>query len=264
MLSYDFMKNAFLAVLLITPLFGLVGTMVVNNKLAFFSDALGHSALTGIALGVLLGIPDPLISMGIFSIIFAILLNSIKHSGIASNDTVISVFSSASIALGLVLLSRSGSFAKYSSYLLGDILTIDTNQIKLMAVIFVVVLIFWLLFFNKLLSASTNASLSRSRGINIKFIETLFIVLIAMIVTVSIKWTGILLINSLLILPAAASRNISRNIRQYHLFSVIFSTFSGLSGLTLSFYLNLAAGPVIVLLSAIVFFITFLFRKIKL
>ena len=114
-IQYDFMKNALLAVLIITPLFGILGTMIVNNRMAFFSDALGHSALTGMAVGVIFGVTDAGLSMVIFAAVFALLLNKIRHSGIAANDTVISVFSSLSTALGLVILSRGGSFSKYSA-----------------------------------------------------------------------------------------------------------------------------------------------------
>ena len=255
------MKNAFLAVLLVSPLFGLIGTIVVNNKLAFFSDALGHSALTGIAIGTLLGIGNPIISMSIFSILFALLLNSIKRSGIYSNDTIISVFSSSSVALGLVLLSLFSSFSDYSAYLIGDILTIKTDELIYMSIAFGVTILYWLFCFNKLLAVSTNTSLAKSRNININLTETFFVILIAMIVTISIKWVGILIINSLLILPAAASRNISKNMREYHVYSVIFSIISGLLGLTAAYYANLAAGPTIVLISAAIFFITFLLRR---
>ncbi len=111
-IQYDFMKNALLAVLIITPLFGILGTMIVNNRMAFFSDALGHSALTGMAVGVLFSMSDKSLSMVIFAVVFSLLLNKIRHSGIAANDTVISVFSSLSTALGLVILSRGGNFSK--------------------------------------------------------------------------------------------------------------------------------------------------------
>ena len=105
-IQYDFMKNALLAVLIITPLFGILGTMIVNNRMAFFSDALGHSALTGMAVGIIFGVSDAGISMVVFAVIFALLLNKIRHYSIAENDTVISVFSSLSTADGLVILSR--------------------------------------------------------------------------------------------------------------------------------------------------------------
>ena len=113
-LGYTFMKNALLAMLLITPLFGMLGTMAVDNKMAFFSDALGHSALTGIAIGVVLGWQNQLASMLLFGILWAVLITFVKHNSKMSADTIISVFSSAGLALGIVILSANGGFAKYS------------------------------------------------------------------------------------------------------------------------------------------------------
>ena len=123
-LHYTFMKNALIAILLLTPLFGMLGTMAVDNKMAFFSDALGHSALTGIAIGVVLGWQSQMSAMLLFGILWAVLITFVKHHSKMSADTIISVFSSTSIALGLVVLSRGGAFAKYSSVLVGDVLSV--------------------------------------------------------------------------------------------------------------------------------------------
>jgi zinc transport system permease protein len=255
--EYSFMKNALAAVLIITPLFGILGTMIVNNKMAFFSDALGHSAITGIAIGTIFGIADTNLSMFVFAIVFALLLNRIKRRKTVSTDTVISVFASLSMAIGLVILSRGGNFSKYSVLLVGDILSITREEIALLFLIFVVTLVFWLLCYNKLQAVSVNESLAKSKKININLIEDIFSVLIALIVMFSVKWVGILIINALLILPAAASRNFSSNVREYHLFSIIISVFSGLIGLITSYYLGTATGPTIVVYASIIFFFTF-------
>ena len=257
MLSHDFMRLAFAAVLLITPLFGLMGTLVVDNKLAFFSDALGHSALTGVALGVLLGIPDPVVSMILFSLLFAYLLQRIQRSSATSNDTLISVFSSTAIALGLALLSRAGQFARYSAYLIGDILTVQKSDLALLTFVFGVVVLFWALFYNQMLAMSVNRLMAATRGVRVNLLQTAFLLLTALVVTVSIKWVGILVINSLLILPAAAARNIARNVRQYHGLSVLFSLLSGILGLVLAWELNISAGPAIVLPGSVIFFGTY-------
>lgn len=261
MLQYEFMKHALLAILIITPLFGIIGTVIVNNKMAFFSDALGHSALTGIAIGALLGVTNPTISMIIFGIIFALLLNKIKDLKITSRDTIISVFSSTALAFGLVILSKNGNFAKFSNYLIGDILSISLSEIFSLLAIAILVIIFWFLFFNKMFAISLNPSLAKSKNINIKLVENLFIVLVALIVMISIRWVGILIINSLLILPAAASRNIAQNIRQYHLYSIVFALFSGVFGLVISYVEGIATGPTIVLISSLIFFVTYFVRK---
>lgn len=261
-MQYTFMKNAFIAILLVSPIFAMLGTMIVNNKMAFFSDALGHSALTGIALGTLLGISNMNISMIIFAIIFALLLNWVKNRTTYGADTIISVFSSISIALGLAILAQTGSFNKYSSYLVGDILNISTSEIIYLVIAFVLVLIFWTKLFNKLNAISINPMLAKSKGINVKLIDNLFAVSIAIMVMLSIRWVGILLINSMIILPAASSRNIASNMRNYHVFSILFALISGISGLIISYYANnIPTGPMIVIISGIIYFITFGIKK---
>lgn len=261
-MQYTFMKNAFIAILLVSPIFAMLGTMIVNNKMAFFSDALGHSALTGIALGTLLGISNMNISMIIFAIIFALLLNWVKNRTSYGADTIISVFSSISIALGLAILAQTGSFNKYSSYLVGDILNISTSEIIYLVIAFVLVLIFWTKLFNKLNAISINPMLAKSKGINVKLIDNLFAVSIAIMVMLSIRWVGILLINSMIILPAASSRNIASNMRNYHVFSILCALISGISGLIISYYANnIPTGPMIVIISGIIYFITFGIKK---
>ena len=261
-MNYAFMKNALIAIFLVSPIFAVLGTMIVNNKMAFFSDALGHSALTGIAIGVVLGITNVNLSMVLFAIVFALLLNKVKNKINYSADTIISVFSSVAIAMGLALLAQKGNFAKYSSYLVGDILSITNTEILYLFIAFILVGAFWYFSFNKLNVTSVNASLARSRGINTRKIDNIFVVLIAVIVMLSIRWVGILLINSLLILPAASSRNIARNMRSYHLYSLICSLISGISGLILSFYFNIPTGPMIVMILGFIYFLTFGIRKL--
>ena len=261
--DYKFMINAFVAVLLIAPLKGVLGTMAVNNKMAFFSDALGHSAFTGIALGVLLGIKNEMISLIAFGVFLAMIITRVKNKGRASSDTVISVFSSTSIALGLLVLSYGGGFSKYSAYLVGDILSVTANEILCLFITLIVVIIIWCFIYNKLLVISVNRELAASRGIKTTVYENIFVIVVAVVVMMSIKWVGILLINSLLILPAAAARNIAKNSRQYLVFSVLISLVCGITGLFVSFYCNTSAGATIVTISAIVFFATYIFRKNK-
>lgn len=260
MFGYEFMRHAFLAILLITPLFGLLGTMIVNNKMAFFSDALGHSAITGIAVGVLLGISDTTISMLIFGVIFALFLNWIKYRGKAGAETIISVFASCGLAIGLAVLSIGGNFSKYNSLLIGDILSITHKELWGLAAAFVFTLVFWVVCFNRLHFVSINPSLARSKGISVQFYDNLFVILLAVIVMLSIKWVGLLIINALLILPAASARNLARNMRSYHFLSVLIAVVCGILGLVLSYYTDIATGPMIVLLASAVFFLTFLKR----
>lgn len=259
--DYKFMKNALLAIIIIAPLMGILGTMAVNNKMAFFSDALGHSALTGVALGVLLGIENEIISLLAFGVLMALIITRVKNKGNASSDTVISVFSSTSIALGLLVLSYGGGFSKYSAYLVGDILSVTPNEILCLFAVLLGVLNLWSLIYNKLLLISINRELAASRGVKTVLYENIFVVAVAVAVMFSIKSVGILLINSLLILPAATSRNVAKNSRSYLYLSVVISLLCGVTGLITSFYINTSAGATIVMALASVFFVTYIFKK---
>ncbi len=260
-IQYDFMKNALLAVIIITPLFALLGTMAVNNKMAFFSDALGHSAFTGIAIGILLGLGNPVLSMVAFGIFLGLVISRVKSFKTASTDTIISVFSSVSVALGIVILSKNGGFSKYSSYLIGDILIVTPQEILLMLIVLIAVYIVWIKIYNKLLLISINSSLASSRGINCLLIENIFVVMLSISVMLSVKWIGILTINSFLILPSAAARNIALNSKQYHFYSLAIGIICGIAGLIISFYADTSAGATMVLTSAVVYFVTLMFKK---
>ncbi len=256
-LQYDFMKNALLAILFLAPLFALLGTMAVNNNMAFFSDALGHSALTGIGIGTVLGLREPLLCMIAFGIFLSIAITKVKCADRLSSDSIISVFSSTAMALGIVILSQQGGFAKYSYYLIGDILTITQKDLYLIIVTLIVCYIVWILLYNDLLLVSINRSFAVSRGINAVFTENVFVILVAITVMISIKWLGILTINSLLILPAAAARNISRNAKSYHIITMFIAWIACLGGLLFSYEWGTSAGASIVLVAAVIFFITF-------
>jgi zinc transport system permease protein len=261
MFEHEFMRTALFALLLVTPLLGLIGAVVVENKLAFFSDALGHSALTGVALGSIIGIARPGVAMTLFALVFALLLDRIRRSSVASSDTVISVFSSTAIALGLVLLSRGGGFGKFSNYLIGDILTVNPDDLALLAVVCGGAAVYWAISFNKLMLISVSPLLAASRGVRVGWHQTLFMLVLTVVVMSAIRWVGVLMINSLLILPAAAARNISRGTRKYQLLSAIFAVVSGLAGLSLSYALNTATGPTIALCGAVIFFAAYLTGK---
>ena len=253
-MEYTFMKNALLAILLMTPLFGLLSTMVVSSRMAFFSDSLGHGAFTGIAIGALVGIFAPLTSLILFSIAFALLITYIKHRTAASADTVIGVFSSTAIAVGLMIMSHGGGFSKFSPLLIGDILSITPADLAGLLAVDTVVFVGWILLFNRLLLLSVNASLARSRGVSIFAVEALFAALLAVVVAVSIQWVGILIINALLVLPGAAARNLAGSVKAYHLLSVLIALGAGLVGLFAAYYFGIAAGAAIVAAAALMFF----------
>lgn len=262
MLEWNFMRHALLAVMLMAPLFGLLSTMIVTGKMSFFSDALGHSAFTGIAIGAICGAAAPLWVAVIFSVVFALLFSYVRSRSNQAADTIIGVFSSTAVALGIFIATLDGSsFTKYNKYLIGDILSISPGEIGILALTLLGVLVFWALFSNRLTLSNIHPALASSRGIGVGMTQTLFTTAIALVVTITISSVGLLILNSLLVLPAASSRNVARNLKQYHLFSVLFALVSGLAGLTVSYYLGTSAGAAISLCLALIFTFTFLLRK---
>ena len=160
-----------------------------------------------------------------------------------------------------MILSRGGAFAKYSNYLVGDILSVSGADIGSLVIALAVTIVAWAYLFNPLLLTSVNAPLARSRGVRARQVEYGFVILVAITVMLSIRWVGVMLINSLLILPAAASRNVARNAAGYIRMSVLFSIFSGVAGLVLSYYLNTSAGAAVVLVAACLYFATLPLRR---
>jgi len=264
MLHWNFMKNALLAILLMAPLFGLMSTMIVTGRMSFFSDALGHSAFTGIAIGAICGVTAPIWVAVIFSVVFALLFSYVRSRSNQAADTLIGVFSSTAVALGIFIATLGGgSFTKYNKYLIGDILSVTPSEIGMLALTLVAVLVFWVLFSNKMTLVNIHPALASSRGANVALIQTLFTTAIAVVVTLSISSVGLLILNSLLVLPAASARNVAKNLRQYHLLSVLFALFSGISGLVISYYWGASAGAAISLCLALIFTATFACRKVR-
>lgn len=261
--SMFFMKNALLAILVITPLFGLLSTMVVEQKMSFFSDALGHSAFTGMAIGTLVSAAiEPMWCAVVFAVVFALLFTWVRRRTNLASDTVIGVFSSTAVALGIFIATfDGGSFTKFNSLLIGDILSVEPAKIGLLALILLLIVVLWLFSFNQLMISSIHPALADSRGIRVFWQEALFSIAIAVVVTISMTWVGLLVINSLLVLPGAAARNLARNVRQYHLLSLLFAIAAGIAGLMLSYYFGSSAGASITLCLAVIFAGTFIFRK---
>ena len=156
-----------------------------------------------------------------------------------------------------------GSFTKYNKYLIGDILSVTPGEIGMLALTLLAVVIFWVLYSNRLTLTNIHPALASSRGVPVGVTQTIFTVAIAVVVTLSISSVGLLILNSLLVLPAASARNVSRNLKQYHLFSVLFALGAGIAGLVASYYWGCSAGAAISLCLALVFAVTFAFRKVR-
>lgn len=264
MLHWDFMKNALLAILIMSPLFGLMSTMIVTGRMSFFSDALGHSAFTGIAIGCICGAAAPTWVAVIFSVVFALLFSYVRSRSNQAADTLIGVFSSAAVALGIFIATMNGgSFTKYNKYLIGDILSVTPGEIGMLALTLLAVVIFWVVYSNRLTLTNIHPALASSRGVPVALTQTIFTAAIAVVVTLAISSVGLLILNSLLVLPAASARNVSRNLKQYHLFSVLFALAAGIAGLTASYYWGCSAGAAISLVLALIFAVSFCMRKAR-
>ena len=261
MLHWQFMQNALMALLLLAPLFGLLSTMIVTGRMSFFSDALGHSAFTGIAIGCICGLAPTAVAVA-FSVAFALLFSYVRSRSNQAADTLIGVFSSTAVALGIFIATLGGgSFTKYNKYLIGDVLSVTPAEIGVLAIVLAAVAVFWVLFGNRLILVSIHPQLASSRGLKVKATQTGFTVCIAVVVTLAINWVGLLMLNSLLVLPAASARNVSKNLRQYHGFSVLFALLASLAGLTISYHLGASTGAAISLCLAAIFSVSFVIRK---
>ena len=269
-----FMVRALIECLLLAPICAVMGVKVVNFRMAFFSDAISHSAFAGVAIGLLLNeffsLPGddpfyPRLSLIGFGLLVGLGIALVRRRTSLSNDTVIGVFFSAVVALGIAIVTSSGSrTADFQRYLYGDILTLDAADLGLTALLAGVVLVFAGLGFNSMLMLGLNAELAHSRGIRVRLYDYLFAVVLALVVTVSIRTAGILLVTALLVVPAAAARNVAANAGGMLRWAIVFGLASAISGTLASYspYLhNMSTGAAIVLTPALLFALSFVARR---
>ncbi len=255
-----FMKRALLAVLFVAPAAAAVGVPLIQFRMAFFSDAIGHSAFTGVALGVLLGI-HPLLTMVAFGLFVAYAITLAKGRTGLSPDTVIGVFFSTVIALGIAIISaQKGLTRNLQAYLYGDLLAITDAEVLWMAALFLAVAAYLFLAFNRILLLGVHEGFARSLGIRGRTLEISFSIVVALVVTTAIRAVGILLVTALLVVPAAAARNVARGTAGAFWTAIVISLFSGVAGIAASYHLDTATGATIVLFTAAFFALTALLR----
>ena len=196
-----------------------------------------------------------------FCILLALAVTLLRRYSKVSADTLIGLVMAFAVALCVVILSRVGGLAKYAGFLIGDLLTITPAEIARLALILLLVGVLWVVYFNRFVLTFLNRSLAQSRGVNIWAMEAFFASIVALVVAVSIPWVGLLVVNSLLIIPAATSRNLASNSRQYLLIAAGFSLVAGISGLVLSFYWGTATGATVVLVALVLYAFSFLLRR---
>ncbi|HNW33763.1 MAG TPA: metal ABC transporter permease [Candidatus Ozemobacteraceae bacterium] len=248
-----FMQRAVLEIALLAPLCAFCGSLVVQFRMAFFSDSVSHSAFTGVALGLVLGI-DPWLAVIIFGLGTGMMAVQLRRKSEMAMDTTLGVLFSSTVALGLAIISTKKGLAKtLPGFLYGDILSISDRDIVLTALLLIATLIFLLRFYNQLVYTSLHEHLAHISGVRTSWLETAFAAMLALVVAFSIRAVGILLVTALLVIPAAAARNFAGNLRHQVWFAVLIAMTSGLAGLATSLAWDTATGAAMILWATLFF-----------
>jgi zinc transport system permease protein len=264
---YEFVVNGFLCAFILGPLLGGIGTMVVAKRMAFFSQAIGNAALTGVAIGVIIGesYTAPYVSMFSFCILFALMLNFSKNHTKMSSDTLIGVFLAVSLAIGattLLWVSAKVNTHILDTVMFGSILTVNDTDINVLLITTLITAAVALPLYNQMVLASLNPSLAHVRGIRVHALEYVFVLLVTILTVACVKIIGAVLVEALLLIPAAAARNLNRSIRGFVGWSILFSTASCLIGVyaPMRWDLPVPSGGAIILTAASIFLVTMLIR----
>jgi len=261
--AHDFMKRALLASILIAPMAAAMGIHVINFRMSFFSDAISHSAFTGIALGILMGV-SPAMTMIIFGLLVGAIIVKVRKKSDLSVDTIIGVAFSTSVALGIVIISaRRGLTKNLHSFVYGDVLAVRETELLLISLLAAVVFVFTVFIYNRLVLMAVNEQVAKTHGINTSLYEYAFSILLTLVICMSIRVVGILLVTALIIVPAAVGRTLSRNVGELFWFSTVTAMIASVAGLILSYYWDTATGATIVLICAVFFFTAQIFKALR-
>ena len=267
---FQFVGNAVIAGLIIGPLLGALGTMVVVKRMAFFSQAIGNAALTGVSIGILLGEPhtSPYVSTFAFCIIFGLLLRYTQQRTSLSNDVLIGVFLSMSLAVGaslLLFVSARTNTHVLENIMFGSILTVSPNDISILLGVAMLCAATGGSLYNQMLLASLSPSLAEARGVRVRLVEYVFVLLITLVTVACVKIIGAVLVEALLVIPAAAARNVSRSVRGFVFYSVAVATISTLVGILAPMQYNIPvpSGGAIILVAAAIFVVTAVLRNLS-
>ena len=259
MISF-FIINAVIGGLSVAIISGILGSFVLWKNMAYFGDALSHSALLGVTLGVLLHI-NLSIAVILIAIVFAIVFNHNRFR--YSNDTALGIISYSALALAIVLSSYSKIKMDLMGYLFGDILDIDNKDIYCL-VIYAIVIVIWLYYnWSKLIMFSISEDLLQSEGVNVKRLKLSLALILALFIAISFKIIGVLLITAMLIIPAASALSISHTPLQMVLYAIFIGCISIIGGIVLAIIFNLPTGPTIILTSLSCFIFTNIIRIIR-
>ncbi len=254
MLSYGFMQRALAAGLLAGVLCATLAFFVVLKRLSFIGVGISHSAFGGVAIGVLLGV-EPILVAAVFAVLVAWAIGFVSQRGRLAEDTAIGVMFSTAMGLGVLLLSLSSSYqVDLFGYLFGNILAVSWRDLWLMSAAAVVVLGAVGLLFKELLFVTFDEEVARASGLPAGALYYLLLTALAVSVVVSIRVVGIILVEALLVLPAATAMQLTRGYRAMLAISVGLGVVSSVGGLVISYAFNVASGATIVLLASSFFF----------
>lgn len=259
----EFMRNAFWAILFIAPASAMLGVHVTAFRMAFFSDAVSHSAFTGVALGLLLAI-HPLLAMIVFALVVGVAIIHIERQSNLAMDSIISVIMSLGIAVGLAIVSYKKSFLReLQPYLFGDILTITPDELLVLLLVLVGTGLYSVYAFNRLTLLGLHRHFAINRYRSAERDKVVFSLLLALVVAVSIKTIGILLITSLIVIPAATARLLARDLRSAFWIGIACCTVASLAGLIISYYADTSTGALIIILLSALFFGAYVVRMLR-
>lgn len=264
--QYPFLIRGFLCVLVLAPILGGLSHLVVTRRMAFFSAALGQAAITGVAIGLLLGEPlnAPYGGMFGFCLLSTLVMVYVKRHATLPQDTLIGVFHALTLGLGLCLLvalTRQFNVHQVESVLFGSLLTVTDADLLLLVGIGLLVAILLVREYNHLLLDSLSPPLARVAGAETAYLEYFFALLLTLSIVVSLKIIGALLVEALIVVPAAAARNVARGTRSYLAWSVAVAFFAGVGGLGVSTRLLVPTGGAVVLAASAIFFLTLAVRS---
>lgn len=261
-----FMRQALLGLLLLSPMTAMLGVHVLNFRMAFFSDAVGHSAFAGLALGLILG-AAPQTAVMVFGMLVGIAIMGIQRRSGLSADAAIGIVFSAVVAFGLAVVSRAPSLGRdIQQYLYGDILTVSESELTVLLLLLCALIIFEILGWNKMLYLSLSPVMARVEGMATAFWQYLFAAILALVVMFCVRTVGVLLVTAMLVVPAATARNLARDMKGLFWWSIVVATSSAICGLILSAqeWLATASGATVILVSCLWFALSCGWRRMRL
>ncbi len=260
MFEFDFMRNAFMAGVVVSVLCPIIGLFIVLRRNSMIGDTLSHSSFAGVAIGLVLGV-NPIISAFLFTTICAIIIEFLRGYYKKYAELVMSIVLTLSLGIAIILISTGKANANVNSYLFGSILTVSKSDLLIIATAGIICLLILKVIYNKLIYITFDEEGAKTAGINVKFINYLFTILVGATISLSIRIMGILVISSIIVVPVATSMQLKKNFNKTLILSVLFGLIDILLGLVLSYYFNSAPGGTIALTSVIVLVITLLLKR---